>query len=56
MEVMGYDGMNNVNEFDATTGQEVQRPFTPEELKEYKRIQKAADAVISKTKPQVIAE
>jgi hypothetical protein len=45
-----------VNEFDAITGQELQRPFTPEELKEYKRIQKAADAVISKTKPEIIAE
>ena len=48
--------MMYVNEFDATTGEQVQRPFTPEELKEYKRIQKAADALISKTKPEVIAE
>ena len=56
METMGYDSMINVNEFDASTGEQVQRPFTADELKEYKRIQKAAEAVIDKVAAQVIAE
>jgi hypothetical protein len=54
MEVMGYDGMNNVNEFNATTGEEIQRPFTAEELKEYKRIQKAVEAAKAALEAQAI--
>jgi hypothetical protein len=57
MEVMGYGSMNEVNEFNAITGEAVIRSFTAEEIKQNKLTQKAvADALLNVVKTQAIPE